>query len=145
MRSGQTWCVELTDRGIYTFWSRERVRWGDQDGARHINNVAYATYFEDARLDLLLAKVIPHKGKGDNFIVRKVTIEYLGTAAYPNELEIGSCIVDIGTKAFTVGQGVFLGDRCLATGETVHVHLRNREPHALTDELRVVLDAERPG
>jgi acyl-CoA thioester hydrolase len=145
MRSGQTWDVDLTDRGTFRYWSQEKVRWGDQDGARHINNVAYATYFEDARLDLMLAKVIPHKGKGDNFIVRRVAIEYLGTAAYPNDLEIGSCVADIGSSSFTIGQGVFLGDRCLATGETVHVHLRERKPFPLTDELRAVLEAERPG
>jgi len=39
---------------------------------------------------------------------------------------------------------VFLDDRCLATGETVHVHLRERHPHPLTDTLRGVLEAERP-
>jgi acyl-CoA thioester hydrolase len=137
--------VELTERATFAYWSRENVRWGDQDGARHINNVAYATYFEDARLDLMLAKVIPHTESGDTFIVRRVAIEYLGTASYPNDLEIGSCVIDIGSSSFTIGQGVFLGDRCLATGETVTVHLRERKPFPLTEVLRGVLDAERPG
>ncbi len=136
--------MELTERSTYGHWSREKVRWGDQDGARHINNVAYAGYLEDARLELLLERVIPHKAKGDNFIVRRVAIDYLGTASYPAELDVGSCVVAVGDSSFTVGQGVFLDDQCLATGETVHVHLRKGTPIPLTDGLRTVLEAELP-
>jgi acyl-CoA thioester hydrolase len=135
--------VDLTDRAIYGHWSRDKVRWGDQDGARHINNVAYAGYLEDARLELLLERVIAHKAEGDNFTVRRVTIDYLSTAAYPGRIEVGTTVIDIGQSSFTVGQGVFMGDRCLATGETVHVHLRNGEPVPLTDGLRTVLEGER--
>ncbi len=142
--AGQTGGVELTERSTYGHWSREKVRWGDQDGARHINNVAYATYLEDARLELLLERVIPHRAKGDNFIVRRVTIDYLGTASYPAEIDIGSCVVAVGESSFTIGQGVFLGDRCLATGETVHVHLTQGAPSPLTDVLRTVLEGELP-
>lgn len=142
--AGQTGGVELTERSTYGHWSREKVRWGDQDGARHINNVAYATYLEDARLELLLERVIPHKAKGDNFIVRRVVIDYLGTASYPAEIDIGSCVVAVGESSFTIGQGVFLGDQCLATGETVHVHLTQGAPSPLTDVLRTVLEAELP-
>ncbi len=142
--AGQTDGVELTDRSTYGYWSAEKVRWGDQDGARHINNVAYAEYLENARLELLLDRVIPHKGQGDNFIVRRVAIDYLGTASYPAQLDVGSCVVDLGESSFTIGQGVFLDDRCLATGETVHVHLRKGQPIPLTEVLRKVLEAERP-
>lgn len=142
--AGQTGGVELTERSTYGHWSREKVRWGDQDGARHINNVAYATYLEDARLELLLERVIPHKAKGDNFIVRRVVIDYLGTASYPAEIDIGSCVVAVGESSFTIGQGVFLGDQCLATGETVHVHLTQGAPSPLTDVLRTVLEGELP-
>jgi len=136
--------VELTERATYGHWSREKVRWGDQDGARHINNVAYATYFEDARLSLLLDRVIPHKAKGDNFIVRRVAIDYLGTASYPAEIDVGSCVTAVGDSSFTIGQGVFLADQCLATGETVHVHLTKGVPAPLTEALRSVLESELP-
>ena len=136
--------MELTERATYGHWSREKVRWGDQDGARHINNVAYATYFEDARLSLLLDRVIPHKAKGDNFIVRRVAIDYLGTASYPAEIDVGSCVTAVGDSSFTIGQGVFLADQCLATGETVHVHLTKGVPAPLTEALRSVLESELP-
>jgi acyl-CoA thioester hydrolase len=136
--------VELTERSTYGHWSREKVRWGDQDGARHINNVAYAGYFEDARLELLLERVIPHKAKGDNFIVRRVAIDYLGTASYPAQIDVGSCVIAVGASSFTIGQGVFRDDQCLATAETVHVHLTKGAPSLLTDVLRTVLEGELP-
>lgn len=136
--------MDLTDRATFVHWSREKVRWADQDGARHINNVAYAEYLEDARLELILAGVWPHRAQGDNFTVRKVTIEYRASGSYPAEVEIGSCVSAVGETSFTVGQGIFLGDRCLVTGETVHVHHAKGDPKALTDELRGALDALRP-
>jgi len=128
--------MDLTDPATFVHWSREKVRWADQDGARHINNVAYAEYLEDARLELILAEVWPH---------RAVTIEYRASGSYPAEVEIGSCVSAVGETSFTVGQGIFLGDQCLATGETVHVHHSKGEPKALTDELRGALEALRPG
>ncbi len=137
--------MDLTDRASYSHWSKDKVRWGDQDGARHINNVAYAEYLENARAELIIERVIPHKAKGDNFTVRRVVIEYLGMGTYPGRVEVGSCIIDVGDASFTVGQGVFMGDECLATGETVHVHHRKGEKVPLSDALRSVLEAERPG
>jgi acyl-CoA thioester hydrolase len=136
--------VDLTDRSTYGHWSRDKVRWGDQDGARHINNVAYAEYLENARTELIIDRLIVHKAKGDNFTVRRVAIEYLGMGSYPGRVEVGSCVTDIGDSSFTVGQAVFMDDRCLATGETVHVHHRKGERVPLGDDLRAALEAERP-
>lgn len=146
--SGQTGGVDrwdLADRSIYGHWSRDKVRWGDQDGARHINNVAHAEYLENARAELIIDRLLVHKAKGDNFTVRRVTIEYLAMGAYPGEVEVGSCVTDVGESSFTVGQAVFMGTRCLATGQTVHVHHRKGERVPLTDVLRTALEAEQPG
>jgi acyl-CoA thioester hydrolase len=142
---GQTGGVELSDRSTYRHWSRDKVRWGDQDGARHINNVAYAEYLENARAELIIEKVLPHKAKGDSFVVRRVTIEYLGMGRYPGEVEVGTCVVDVGESSFTLGQGIFMGDQCLATGETVHVHHDHGERVPLSDALRAAIEAELPG
>lgn len=142
--TGQTERVDLTDRAIYGHWSRDKVRWGDQDGARHINNVAYAEYLENARAELIIERVIAHKAKGDNFTVRRVSIEYLGMGTYPGGVEVGSCVLDVGESSFTVGQGVFMDDQCLATSETVHVHHRKGERVPLSDGLRAALEGERP-
>ena len=136
--------MDLTERSTYGHWSRDKVRWGDQDGVRHINNVAYAEYLENARTELIIERVIAHKAKGDSFTVRRVAIDYLGMGSYPGQVEVGSCVLDIGESSFVVGQGVFMDDRCLVTGETVHVQHRKGERVPLSDGLRTALEGERP-
>ena len=95
-------------------------------------------------LDAAKAVVIAHKAKGDSFTVRRVAIDYLGMGSYPGQVEVGSCVLDIGESSFVVGQGVFMDDRCLVTGETVHVQHRRGERVPLSDGLRTALEAERP-
>jgi acyl-CoA thioester hydrolase len=142
--SGQTGGVDLTDRATYAHWSKDKVRWGDQDGSRHINNVAYAEYLENARTELLIARIVMHKAKGAHIVVRRVEIDYLGQGRYPGAIEVGTCVVDIGESSFTVGQGIFMGDQCLATGETVHVHHGGGERVPLSAAMRDALEAEGP-
>lgn len=136
--------MDLASRSTYRHWSRDKVRWGDQDGARHINNVAYAEYLENARTELIIERFLAQKAKGESFLVRRVTIEYLGVGAYPGTVEVGTCVLDVGESSFTVGQGIFLDGRCVATGETVHVNHRKGERVPLGDDLRSALEAERP-
>jgi acyl-CoA thioester hydrolase len=38
----------LQDRSIYPHWCSDTVRFSDQDGAGHINNVALCAYLETA-------------------------------------------------------------------------------------------------
>ncbi len=136
--------MDLAGRSTYRHWSRDKVRWRDQDAARHINNVAHAEYLENARTELIIERLLTHKAPGESFLVRRVTIEYLGVGNYPGTVEVGTCVLDVGDSSFTVGQGVFLGDRCVATGETVHVNHRKGERVPLSDDLRAALEAERP-
>jgi acyl-CoA thioester hydrolase len=136
--------VDLTDRATYTHWSRDKVRWGDQDGQRHVNNVAFAEFLENARTEMIIERLIGHRAEGSRFTVRRVAIDYLRSGRWPGRVEVGTCVVDVGETSFTLGQAVFQDDECLVTGETVHVQHRKGERVALTDELRTALDAERP-
>jgi acyl-CoA thioester hydrolase len=137
--------VDLTDRATYRHWSQDKVRWGDQDGSRHINNVAYAGYLENARAEMMIERVMPHREKGHGFVVRRVTIEYLGVGNYPGRVDVGTAVTDVGESSFTVVQAVFVGDECLATGETVQVQIHEGRRAPISEALRAVLDAERPG
>ena len=135
---------ELSDRGTFAHWSTDKVRWGDQDGARHVNNVAYAEYLENARGEFTIEHLLAHKAKGDNFNVRAVHIEYHGMAEYPGTVEVGTCVVDVGRSSFRLGHGVFVGDECVVTAETVQVHHAKGAPKPLTDALRQALEDLQP-
>src|SRR5688572_29818067 len=134
--------TELSDRSRYDFWSEEKIRWADQDGARHVNNVAYAGYLEDARAEWIIEHLIPHKPKGSMWLVRHVEIDYLGVASYPGRVEVGTCVVALGDTSFTLGQAIFEGtsDHCLVTAKTVHAFRQDRELSPTPPELRTVLE-----
>ena len=136
--------MDLTERETHRHWSRDKVRWRDQDGARHVNNVAYAEYLENARAEFAIDHLLAHKAKGDNFTVRAVHIEYHATADYPGEVEVGTCVVDIGTTSFLLGHGIFEDCNCVATGESVEVHHSKDRAKPHSDDLRAALEALRP-
>jgi acyl-CoA thioester hydrolase len=135
---------ELTERATHRHWSTDKVRWRDQDGARHVNNVAYAEYLENARAEFAIEHLLPCKAKGDNFTVRAVHIEYHGMADYPGTVEVGTCVVEIGNSSFRLGHGVFVDGHCVVTAETVEVHHSAARAKPLSDELRAVLESLRP-
>ena len=41
--------VDLTNRDSFRHWTPVTIRFSDQDPLQHVNNVAYAAYFEAAR------------------------------------------------------------------------------------------------
>jgi acyl-CoA thioester hydrolase len=137
--------VDLTDRATYSHWSEDKVRWGDQDGQRHINNVAFGEFLENARTEMIIERIIGLRAEGARFTVRRVAIDYLRSGSWPGQVEVGTCVADVGETSFTLGQGVFQDDECLVTGETVQVQHRKGERVPLTDELRSFLEQEQPG
>jgi hypothetical protein len=108
--TGQTEPVDLTDRALYGHWSRDKVRWGDQDGMRHINNVAYAGYLENARTELIIERVIAKRP-------RRRVLQHPGRlrwADFPARREDGG--VCFGTAGVAVVRG---GVRGCAGGDAV--------------------------
>jgi acyl-CoA thioester hydrolase len=136
--------VDLTDRATYSHWSEDKVRWGDQDGQRHINNVAFGEFLENARTEMIIERIIGLRSEGARFTVRRVAIDYLRSGSWPGRVEVGTCVAGIGETSFTLGQAVFQDDVCLITGETVHVQHRKGERVPLSDELRTHLQTELP-
>ena len=65
---------------------------------------------------------------------------------WPDEVEIGTCVLKLGNSSVTLGQGLFLGDRCVATAENVMVliDLQTRRPVPLPEALRTALAGRFP-
>ena len=73
-------------------------------------------------------------------------MDYHTQAHYPGVVEVGTTVIRIGRKSYTLGQGCFKDGTCFATGETVTVYA-NLGEHlslALPDELRSGLEAHAP-
>ncbi|NKC14148.1 MAG: acyl-CoA thioesterase [Gammaproteobacteria bacterium] len=138
---------DLTDRRIFPVWSETTVRYSDLDPNNHVNNGAISTYFEDGRVRLRtehLAKLGSDMLTG--FAIAQVTIKYRAQLGFPATVNIGSSIIHIGRTSYILGQAVFFGDECIATGEVVTVRFdaASHKPMPLEDEVRAILESVAP-
>ena len=51
--------LALHDRGLYRFWYRDVIRFGDLDRQGHVNNARFATYCEGGRVAMLEEQIRP--------------------------------------------------------------------------------------
>ena len=89
----------------YPFQHQLNTRLKDLDAFRHINNAAYLTYIEDARIVLLRRWKIDYQQK--SLIVASVKIDYIKQVSHPSSLVIGQKVSRLGTKSFDIESAVF--------------------------------------
>lgn len=135
---------DLTDRAFYRHWTRDRVRFQDLDSLGHVNNVTFAVYAESGRIDWA-ETVWPGSVAGNDtcWVIARLEIDFRAQAYYPGEVEIGTRLLRIGTSSCTVGQGLFMGDTCFGTAESVLVwtDIRNGRSVPIPPEMRRALEA----
>ena len=122
----------------FSHWTTVTTRFSDQDSMGHINNVAYAAYFEAGRM-ALFSEIL--KGMGDqkfNFVLANVSIDYLLEMRFPGDLKVGGRLLRVGTKSITTGFGAFLNGTCHATATCVNVYFdpETRRSRPFPDHIR---------
>lgn len=113
---------ELTDINGFETFETVTLRYSDEDSMGHINNVAYAAYFEAGRMGLFSELL---RGLGDqkfNFVLANVNIDYLREMRFPGDLKVGGRLIRVGEKSITTGYGAFLNGVCHATSTCVNVY-----------------------
>jgi acyl-CoA thioester hydrolase len=112
------------------------VRFNDCDPMGHVNNAAYSTYLEQARIGAL--------GGLEDFILARVEIDFRSELRFGEEVEVRSRCSRLGTKSFDLTHQVRAGDgRLVAEAVSVLVayDYERAESVALSDELRQRLAA----
>ena len=101
-----------------------RVRWSDVDAYRHVNNVKYIEYFQEARLRYLMDLRQP----GDSFsriVVGRTDVDYRRPILFRLEpYEVHSWVSHVGTSSFVVAAEVrdpVAGGELLASSRSVMV------------------------
>lgn len=132
---------DLTRPDSYRFWWEERVRFNDLDALGHVNNNAIGVYFEQARIALLMEAGGFRDGDAWTVVLARSLIEFKAELLYPNSVRIGVRGLRLGTSSMTIGVGIFLGDRCIATQEAVCVIVdkATHRPTPLPEPLRAAL------
>lgn len=80
------------------------VAWGEMDAFKHVNNVVYYRYFENARLayfdKVKIMEVMQQTGVGP--ILSRTQCHYLHQITYPDTLSVGGRVSDMATDRFTM-------------------------------------------
>jgi acyl-CoA thioester hydrolase len=103
----------------------ERVRFGDLDAMKHLNNVVFLRYFETARinyLNQLMESHDPvHRTNGFGFIFASCAIDYRSPAHFDEDVDIRVRPADIGTKSLKLEFEMAVGERLIAEGHGILV------------------------
>ena len=98
-----------------------RVRWSDVDAYRHVNNVKYIEYFQEARIRYMMRL---HQD-GDTFgsiVIARMDVDYRRPILFRlAPYEVHSWISHVGRTSFVVAAEIRDGDQVLATGRAVAV------------------------
>ena len=92
-----------TTRDGWSFSHVDRVRFADLDAMRHLNNVAFLTFFESARIayvTALLTDYQPEQRDAFGLIVAEVHIDYRAPAFYDEEIRTWLRPEDVARSAF---------------------------------------------
>jgi acyl-CoA thioester hydrolase len=99
----------------------ERVRFGDLDANRHLNNVVFLRYFETARIAYIRELLPVHdptepQSGGYGMIFAECHINYRSPVYFDEEVAVECSIGEVRRSAFQVLFTMRVGDRTAAEG-----------------------------
>ena len=120
-----------------------QVRFSDVDAYRHVNNVKYFEYYQEARIALVMA--LGGIGAGDEHlgvVVAQVDVDYRAPMFFREKPYAVDCWVSrVGSSSFVVSSEIRDGDEVLSQADVVMVAFdsRTQRPVKLTDDHRTRL------
>jgi acyl-CoA thioester hydrolase len=121
---------------------RQAVVWGDMDSYRHVNNVVYFRYFENARLEYFRRLDWPafESETGIGPILAATQARFRRALIYPDTIAITARLGTLGEDRFTLEHRIFSerlgGVATEGEGTVVAFHYERGEKVSLPEELR---------
>jgi len=139
---------ERSRRSDYRHFTPLTTRWADNDVFGHVNNVMYYNWFDTAITGHLLAKGLMDSMAGDvQTLVVETGCSYFSSVAFPDKIQIGIAVTDLGTSSMRYAIGIFREDEDLASaqGHLIHVAVARAtgRPVPLPDVMRHGLETIR--
>ena len=137
--------IQIPDRTSYRFFYSLTTRWADNDVYGHINNVIYYSYFDSVANRYLIEEGGLNIGTGEvvGYVVSS-GCEYHSPITYPEEIEAGLRVDNLGNSSVRYGIAIFRKGElsAVAHGYFVHVFVDKHEQKAvpIPDDLRLALD-----
>ncbi|MEO5612661.1 MAG: thioesterase family protein [Sphingomicrobium sp.] len=132
-------------RSDFKAWSSFTTRWADNDAYGHVNNTIYYQWFDSAVNAWLVGQGLLDIAAGDPIaIVVETRCTYAAPLAFPEQVEVGLAVAELGTSSIRYNIGVFAAgaDTAAAHGEFVHVMVDrvHRRPVPIPDSWRSKLE-----
>lgn len=127
------------DPAAYPHRETIQTRFQDLDVLGHLNNVAFAALFETGRTRFNHAVGLWSAVRARRSVVAQMEINYLAEGSYPEDVEIGSGIGDIGGRRWQILAAMFQGGRCIATCDVTIVMGKGADGEGLPDAFRARL------
>jgi acyl-CoA thioester hydrolase len=131
--------AERIEPGRYPLKVLILARYADVDPLWHINNVAIAQYYEEARVSasmtMMEGRRIP-TSDDERILIAHQSIDYLREASYPGTLEIGIGVLRIGNSSYSYGMAMFQDGACVSVSDAVLVYADTNGPARLPDAYR---------
>ncbi|MFN3747075.1 MAG: acyl-CoA thioesterase [Sphingorhabdus sp.] len=138
MAKPEGWRLNLA---AYPIVLESDTRFQDMDINGHLNNVAFASLFENARVQLhRKARPWTERPKNERTMVASVEINYLREGNFPAPVTIGSGIGRIGNSSWVVVQAMFQMGQCIGTCDSVIVCRTDNEAKPLRAEVVAELE-----
>jgi acyl-CoA thioester hydrolase len=121
---------------------RQPIVWGDMDAYRHVNNVVYFRYFENARLEYFkqMGWFEYEEKTGIGPILAATSARFRRALTYPDEIAIAARVVNVEEDRFSLEHVIVSSAQqkvvTEGTGLVVAYHYGEGRKTALPQELR---------
>jgi acyl-CoA thioester hydrolase len=107
----------------YPLHAQDKLRYADTDRQGHVNNAVFATLFETGRVEVIYAQEAPLHEPDCSFVIASLKIDFLDEVHWPGSVDVGTRVGKIGRSSVTLEQAIFQKGRCVATSNSVIVHV----------------------
>ena len=115
-------------RADYRVWRQVTTRWADDDVYGHMNNATYYELFDTAvNAHLIEATGVDIRRLPAIGVVAETSCRYFREIGFPEPIEMGLVVDQVGTSSIVYRIGLFQGDgdEAAAEGRFVHVYVDN--------------------
>lgn len=129
------------DRAVYPAATLIQTRYHDEDVLGHINNIAQAAYFDEARSRMMreVFRAVDNPQRV-RIVTADVRVSYLGEVFHPDDVEVASGILRIGNASMEIGQAMFQRGRCVALCSATFLQADEGGSSPLSANLRAALE-----
>ena len=114
----------------YPIRTSEKLRFADTDRNGHVSNTVFAVCCQNARMELLHDRSRVPLSIDAQFVVARLTLEFLKEMHWPGTVEVGTRLNRIGVSSVTMGQSLFLEGFCVANATSTVVLINRSTRHA---------------